>query len=215
MSWWGHFAAAEAQRHLDLVAFLEKAAHGLHLGVVIVVVDARPQLDFLDLDDLLAAPLLGGLLLFEEAEFPVIEDLADWRIGVRNDLDEVEPRVLGDLHRGQGLGDAAVLTFGIDELNFADSYLLVGARPVLLRGRRGFHGTANGDLLVLLMGVLTTPARRRGAMLRPRAGPSQKIGSSGRKVNKGRPMLSSGAQVRPLPATWRYSNTARRSSSAA
>src|SRR5262249_51571218 len=53
----GHLAAAEAQRHLDLVAFLEEALHRAHLHVVIVVVDHRPELDLLDLDHLL---LLAG-----------------------------------------------------------------------------------------------------------------------------------------------------------
>ena len=36
-----HLAAAEAQRHLDLVALVEEAAHRAHLDFVVVVVDAR------------------------------------------------------------------------------------------------------------------------------------------------------------------------------
>ena len=91
-----HFAAAEAQDELDLVAFLEEAAHGLHLGLVIMVVDAGAQLDFLDLDDLLLLAGLGGLLLLVEAEFAVIEDLADRRIGVGHDLDQIETIFLGE-----------------------------------------------------------------------------------------------------------------------
>jgi hypothetical protein len=42
-----------AQGDLDLVAFLEEPLHRAHLHVVIVIVDHRPQLDLLDLDDLL------------------------------------------------------------------------------------------------------------------------------------------------------------------
>ena len=50
-----HFAAAEAHRDLDPVAFLEEAVHRLHLGLVVVGVDVGPELDFLDLDHLLAS----------------------------------------------------------------------------------------------------------------------------------------------------------------
>src|ERR1700752_4695259 len=48
-----HFAAAEAQGDLDLVAFLEEALHGAHFDLVVMVIDHRPELDLLDLDDLL------------------------------------------------------------------------------------------------------------------------------------------------------------------
>ena len=65
-----HLAAAEAQRDLDLVAFLEEAPHGLHLDLVVVVVDARAELDFLDLDGLLLLAGLGGLLLLVELNLP-------------------------------------------------------------------------------------------------------------------------------------------------
>src|SRR5260221_2443128 len=58
-----HLPAAKAQGDLDLVAFLEEADHGLSLDLVIVVADARAQLDFLDLDDLLLLAGLVGLLL--------------------------------------------------------------------------------------------------------------------------------------------------------
>ena len=57
-----------------------------------MVVDAGPQLDFLDFDDLLALALLGRLLLLEEAELAEIEDFADRRRGVGDDLDEIEGR---------------------------------------------------------------------------------------------------------------------------
>ena len=62
----GHFAAAEAQRHLDLVAFLEEPLHRAHLHVVVVLVDPGTDLDLLDLDDLLLLARLGRFLLFLE-----------------------------------------------------------------------------------------------------------------------------------------------------
>src|SRR5262245_39100887 len=42
-----HLAAAEAERHLHLVAFLEEAGDGAHLDLEVVVVDAGPELDLL------------------------------------------------------------------------------------------------------------------------------------------------------------------------
>src|SRR5262245_44837522 len=44
---------AEAHRDLHLVAFVDEALHAAHLDVVIVIVDARAQLDLFDLDHLL------------------------------------------------------------------------------------------------------------------------------------------------------------------
>ena len=102
-----HLAAAEAQGHLDLVAFLEEAAHGAHLDFVIMVVDARAELDLLDLDDLLPLALLGGFLLLEKAEFAEVENFADRRLGVGNDLDEIEPGFLGKSLRVGEIDDPA------------------------------------------------------------------------------------------------------------
>ena len=82
---------------LTLSPSSKKPLHGLHLDVVIVVVDAGPELDLLDLDGLLLLARLGRLLLLEEAEPAVIEDLADRGDRVRGDLDEVEAGVLGEL----------------------------------------------------------------------------------------------------------------------
>ena len=121
----GHFATAKAERHLDLVAFLEEAAHGLHLGVVVVIVDAGAKLDLLDLDDLLLLAGFGGFLLLKEAELPIVEDLADRRICGGNDLDEVEACVVGYLLGFQRIDD------------FLDFGLL--SRSTELH-ERGFHG---------------------------------------------------------------------------
>jgi hypothetical protein len=57
-----HFAALEADIDLDLVAFLKKAPQVAQLDVVVAIVGGRPELEFLDLDDLLL--LLGRGRLF-------------------------------------------------------------------------------------------------------------------------------------------------------
>src|ERR1700742_1086134 len=70
----GHFAAAVTQGNLDLVAFFEEALHSAHLHVVVMIVDHRPQLDLLDLDDFLFLASSRGLLLRRIFELPVVHD---------------------------------------------------------------------------------------------------------------------------------------------
>src|SRR5581483_5928785 len=72
-----HFPPAEAKGYFHLVAFLEEALHGTHLNLVVVIVDHRPELDLLDLDDFLLFAGFSRLLLRLVFVFAVIQDLAD------------------------------------------------------------------------------------------------------------------------------------------
>src|SRR5215204_4645914 len=74
-----HFPAAEAQRHLDLVAFLEEALHRAHLHVVIVIVDHRPEFYLLDLDHFLFLAGFSRLLLRLVFVFAVVEKFGNGR----------------------------------------------------------------------------------------------------------------------------------------
>src|SRR5262249_26608448 len=47
------FPTAEPHRHLDLVTFLDELGHAPHFDVIVMVVDARAELDFLDFDNFL------------------------------------------------------------------------------------------------------------------------------------------------------------------
>ncbi len=78
-----HFATAEAQGDLHLVAFLEEPFDRAHLHVVVVIVDGGAHLDLFDLDDLLMLARLGRLLLRLILVFAVVEDLADGRVSLR------------------------------------------------------------------------------------------------------------------------------------
>src|SRR3954453_8520198 len=94
-----HLAAPEENRRLHLVPVREEALDVLLLELVVVPVHLRPELDFLDLDDLLV--LLRGarpfLLLVLIA--PEVHDPADRRNGRRGYLDQVEPFLSRDGHR--------------------------------------------------------------------------------------------------------------------
>ena len=144
----GHFAAAEPQCHLDLVAFLEEAANGFHFDAVVMVIDPRTELDFLDLDDLLLFARLGGFLLRLVFVFAEIEDLADGRHRIWRDLHKIEPGLLRQGDCGGNLGDALVGAILVDELDLASADLLVDARTLLGGGLRGSDRATNGPYLL-------------------------------------------------------------------
>jgi hypothetical protein len=60
-----------------------------------VVVDGRAHLDLLDLDDLLLLAGFVGFFLLLVFELAVIEQLADRRLVVRRDLDQIEAFFFG------------------------------------------------------------------------------------------------------------------------
>jgi hypothetical protein len=60
------------------------------LGVEVALSDLRSVLHLLDRDAAALAPRLLGPLGFLVLELAVVEDLADRRVGVRRNLDEVE-----------------------------------------------------------------------------------------------------------------------------
>ena len=114
-----------------------------------MIVDHRPQLDLLDLDNLLLLARLGGFLLRLIFVFAEVENFADWRDRIRRDLDEIEPGFLRHGNRCVDFSDAVVDAVFVDELDLADADLLVDARPILGGGLRCFHWTTNGCYLLM------------------------------------------------------------------
>ena len=90
----GHLAAPEPQCDLDLVSVVEKAPQVSELDLIVPVVGARPELDFLDLSLLLLAARRLSLLALLKLELAVIHQSANRRIGVGGHLDHVEPPFL-------------------------------------------------------------------------------------------------------------------------
>ena len=70
------------------------------------------------------------------------------RLGIPLDLDEVEACFTRHLYCLLDRNGPAVLAFGIDQLNFADADVFVGARAVFLDRRGTSHGTTNGGSLL-------------------------------------------------------------------
>ncbi len=144
-----HFAAAETKRHFDLVALLEELLHRTHLNFVVVRVDIRAELDFLDLDGLLLFSRFRGLLLGLEFIFSEIHDLADRDFSIRRDFYEIETGFLGFRKRIALSDRPMVLSVLVDELNVACNNCVINVRPSL-SGLAGYR-TAYVTLLWLLM----------------------------------------------------------------
>jgi hypothetical protein len=83
-------------------------------------VDVGAHLDLLDLDDLLLLAGFALLLLFLEFELPVIENLADRRVGVGRDLHEIQPGLGGMLESFFDGDNALHFAFRIDKADGTD-----------------------------------------------------------------------------------------------
>jgi hypothetical protein len=109
-----------------------------------VIVDHRPELDLLDLDDLLLLAGFGGFFLRRIFKLPVIHDLANGRIGIGRNLHKVHAGFHRHLDGGDRFDIAVVQACLINQLDFVVADFIVGARPVFGGSGRGSVGTANG-----------------------------------------------------------------------
>jgi hypothetical protein len=109
-----------------------------------VIVDHRPELDLLDLDDFLFLAGFRRFLLRLEFVLAVIQDFCDRRDRIGGDLDQIKPGRLGKPDGGLGQDNTLVVAGGIDQLNLAGADLLVDARAAFFGGQRGFLRTTNG-----------------------------------------------------------------------
>jgi len=139
-----HFAAAIAQRNLDLVAFFEEPLHRAHLHIVIVIVDHRAELDLLDFDGLLPLAGFGGFLLCRILVLPVVHNFADGRADIRRDLDQIHAGFLSHADCHNCLDGAFVVTGRVDQLDLRIADIIIDARPVFAGSGRSFIRTANG-----------------------------------------------------------------------
>ena len=124
----GQLPTAEADRHLDSIAILEKLDGPMDLRVEVTDADLRREADFLERHRSLASLVL--LLLLGQFVFVLteVEELHDGRGGHRGDFDEVEPPLL---RHGESLGrghDAQLSSLFIDDPDLWDPDHLVDAQ---------------------------------------------------------------------------------------
>src|SRR5581483_599493 len=122
-----HLAAFELDVGLDLMALFDKVPSVTDLELEIVRVGPRMKADFLQ--QLLVGRFLRlffALLLFV-FPFAELDDLADRRLGIWNDLDQVLLFGAREFHRVFGRHDADHLAVVADDANFGGADLLVHA----------------------------------------------------------------------------------------
>lgn len=125
----GHFAATETQGDFHLVAVFQELEHVAHFDFIVIAIGVRAELDFFDLDDLLFLTGLSFFLLSLVFELAVIHDLADGRVRVWRNLDEVEPCFFCHFHGTLWRYNAHVLAIGPDQADIgpANTFVNTGA----------------------------------------------------------------------------------------
>ena len=162
-----HLAAPEEDRRLDLVAFFDEPVNMVLLELVIVLVDLRSELDFLDLDDVLMLLRFPGALLLLVLILAEVHDPADRRHGRRRDLDQVEPLLLGDGQRLRRRHDAELLAGIVDDTDFADTNAFVDARAIVAAGT----SVESDNGLLAALRELSAMGGQRSARRRPQTFP--------------------------------------------
>ena len=116
-------------------------------------VDIRTHLDLFDVHRLLVLARFGGFLLGLILVLAIVHDLGDRRLGSGRHLNQIKTGLVGHFLRAVGRDDAYIFAFGINQADFWNVDLVIGARPFLLR--RGRHIGAACD-------VVSLPSERRG-----------------------------------------------------
>ncbi len=94
-----HFPAPEAQGNFYLITTAQKLVHRPHLYIIIVMIDVRAHLDFLNLDDFLFPAGFVSLFLRLEFELAIVEYLADRGFSLGGYLHQVETDTFGTVQR--------------------------------------------------------------------------------------------------------------------
>jgi hypothetical protein len=116
-----------------------------------VIVDGRAHLDLLDLDDLLLLAGLVGLFLLLVFELAVVHQLADRRLVVGRDFDDVKTLLVAQSESFVQADLAVLVAVVADQKNGFGGDFVVDARAIL--GRRGcvtLKTSGDYDSLLLL-----------------------------------------------------------------
>ena len=126
----GQLASAEHHRDLNLVALPQELPGVPDLEIKIVIVDARPEFDFLEVNYvllLLGSP--GGLGLLE-LELPVVHDLDHRRTSRGGDFYQIETPFVRRSERFLDGKDSELLTRFSDDPDRTDPDLSVDTGPL-------------------------------------------------------------------------------------
>ena len=93
-----HLTSTETQGDLNLVTSFNELADIFHFDLIVVFINIRTELDFLDVDNLLLFAGFVGAFLGLILEFTEIQNLAYRRINIRLDFNEVETDLISTLN---------------------------------------------------------------------------------------------------------------------
>jgi len=134
----GHLAAAEHDVELNLVPFGEEFFGLVHLGGLVVVVDAdRLDAEFFKLGDVGGVGLLFFLFLFI-FPFAVVHDAADGRLFHGRNFDEVLAGFAGEAHGFHRRDNADLFILVVDKTDGGNTNLFVATQTVLANGVGSF-----------------------------------------------------------------------------
>jgi len=123
----GHFAAAEENGRLHLIAFAEEAQHVVLLRLIVVIVHVNAELHFLDDDVVLFLLGLALTLFLLILVFAEVHDAAHRRLRRRGDFYQIQISFAGDFERFEGGHNTQLVSCVINYAYFADADALVGA----------------------------------------------------------------------------------------
>ena len=122
----GHFAAAEEDGGLYLVALFEEAEYVVLFELVVMLVHVDAELYFLDGDHLLVLLCRALLFFLFVQELAVVLNAADRRIRRGRDLYQVVSTLTGDLEGFKGLHHTKLSAVLVDYTDFAGANSLIG-----------------------------------------------------------------------------------------
>jgi len=135
----GHFSSPIDYCNFNLVSSFQKLAGLLEFDVEVVGADLQPDANLLDLDRF--SPAAAFILLFGAlvVVFTPVDDFGDRRIGLRRNLDQVEPGGLSQLQRFGQSNYAALLTELINNPQFSCPNVLINPGRLSDRERSSFN----------------------------------------------------------------------------
>ena len=117
-----HLTAAETQSDLHLVTSLDELADILHFDLIVVFINVRTELDFLNVDNLLLLAGFVGAFLGLILEFTEIQDLANRRVNIRLYFNEVETDLISTLNGFINRDDAELFAIFINTTDTGCGY---------------------------------------------------------------------------------------------
>jgi hypothetical protein len=130
----GHLSSLEAERGLDLIAFIQEANSLVLLRLIVMFVNGDGELDLFDSDDLLLLPCSSIALILLVEELAVVLNLADRGNRVGRDLHKVQRFLAGHFESLKRSHYAKLFAIFVDDSDFAGADALISADE-------GFSGT--------------------------------------------------------------------------